>query len=283
MEINGIEITHPDKQMFPDFDVTKEDIAKYYHKAAKYMVPFLKGRPVTLVRSPEGVGKGVFYQRHPGEYFPDFIGEAKIKDEGKTEIYITIDAEEDLIYLANQGVIEFHAWGSETKDQDRPDMVIWDLDPSPEVEWKWVVDAALAINETLTKLKLETFVKVSGSKGIHVYIPIEPKHDWDTVKQFSLEIAEFLVGQDPKHYTTEIRKDNRVGKIFIDYLRNNKGGTAVSPFSLRAKSKPAISLPIKWSDVDYKLEPNGFLINDTSLTANHPWKNFFDIKQQLPL
>lgn len=283
MEISGIEITHPDKLMFPGSKVTKGDIAEYYSKVAKLMVPFLKGRPVTLVRSPEGVDKGVFYQRHPGEYFPDYIGRVKIRANEEVETYITVDSEEDLVYLANQGVIEFHAWGSKSKDEDRPDMVIWDLDPSPEVEWKWVVDAALIINEVLTKLKLKTFVKVSGSKGIHVYIPIQPKHDWDTVKQFSLEIAEFLVGKDPEHYTTEVRKENRVGKIFIDYLRNNKGGTAVSPFSLRAKSKPAISLPIRWSDVDYKLEPNGFLIGDTKLTASHPWQDFFETKQDLPL
>lgn len=283
IQISGVKISHPDKIMYPGFGVTKHDVAEYYAEAAKLIVPFLKGRPVTLVRSPEGVKKGSFYQRHPGEYFPDYINRVKIHTDEGTEIYVSVDAEEDLVYLANQGVLEFHAWGSTAKNEDRPDMLIWDFDPGQGAPWSSVVTGALLVHDILDKLNLKSFVKVSGSKGLHVYLPIQPKLDWDKAKQFTLEVANTMVSMEPKLFTTEIRKDERKGKVFIDYLRNTKGGTAVSPFSLRAKDKPAISMPIKWSEVTEKLQPNAFLIPETKLKSTHPWQGFFATNQKLPI
>ncbi len=286
MQIAGIELTHPDKIYYPSQHTTKLQVAEYYERAAEFILPFLKNRQATLVRSPEGVTKGAFYQRHAGEYFPDYIERVKIHGKAETEIYITIDAVNDLIYLANQGVLEFHAWASTVDAEDNPDQIVWDLDPGSKDEWPYVVEGALLLKDYLESLGLKSFAKLSGSKGIHVVLPIKASHSWDEVKKFSLTTAEAIVDQAPEHFTVHIPKSQRVGKVFIDYLRNSKGATAVSPFSLRAKDVPAAAVPISWDEVSVKNLPNSHLIDKLTphklheLAAN--WSDFWHTKQQLP-
>jgi bifunctional non-homologous end joining protein LigD len=286
MQIAGVELTHPDKIFYPEGNFTKQDVAEYYERAAEYLLPFLIGRPATLVRSPAGVNKGVFYQRHAGEYFPDYIERVKIHGKEETEIYITIDELNDLIYLVNQGVLEFHAWGSTCKHEDNPDQLIWDLDPGSAGEWKYVVQGALMIKEKLERLGLKPFAKLSGSKGIHVVLPIKPAHSWEEGKAFTLLIAEQIVADDPDHFTVSLPKEDRVGKVFIDYLRNSKGATAVSPFSLRARQVAAAAAPIDWKEVELSMQPNHYTLDKLDKPtlkklAAH-WKDFWEVSQSLP-
>lgn len=286
MQIAGVELTHPDKVYYPSHHTTKLEVAKYYERAAEFMLPFLKNRPATLVRSIHGVQAGTFYQRHPGEYFPDYIERVKIHGKEETEIYITLDALEDLIYLVNQGVLEFHAWASTDDDENHPDQIVWDLDPGENTDYSTVVTGALLLKEYLEDRGLKPFAKLSGSKGIHVVLPIKPDYTWDHVKKFSLQTAQFIAENEPSMFTTELPKLKRVGKVFIDYLRNSKGATAVSPFSLRAKNVPAAAVPICWDEVDTKHLPNMYLIDklDHSQLQDlaSEWSDFWKSKQSLP-
>lgn len=282
MQIAGVEITHPDKSIFPEQNITKQQIAEYYQSVEHLMLPFLKNRPVTLVRGPHGVGEGIFYQRHPSENFPDYIERVKIEGKTETEIYITIDALNDIIYLVNIGVIEFHAWGATNDNEDRPDWLVWDLDPGSPAEWPFVVEGAHLIKEVLDDQGLQSFVKLSGNKGVHVVLPIKPSKGWDEAKQFTLDMANEIVSKQPQHFTTKIPKTERVGKVFVDYLRNSKAATAVSPYSLRAKPGSGISMPISWEELGTDMKPNQFHVQNSSAELKkHPWAKFFKVEQSI--
>lgn len=284
MQYAGVEVTHPDKEMYPELGVTKGDVARYYHKYAQRIVKYLRHRPVTLVRGPHGVGGPMFYQRHPAEYFPDYIDRVKVSMKSGTGMYIELDAEEDLIYLVNQGVLEFHAWGSKVSHIDKPDLLIWDLDPGEGCPWELLVQCAHLVQDKLEKLKLEPFIKLSGSKGIHIYLHIKPQYTWDEGKAFALDIAGQIAAAAPDKFTTELPKQKRVGKVFIDYLRNSKGGTAVSPFSLRAKSGGGVSLPITWETLKKHSHADDFNITDalSKPLVEDNWEDLFSKTYSLP-
>lgn len=257
--IQNIEITHPDKILFPESKISKLDVAKYYEKVSDKILPFLKGRPVTLVRNPEGINEKGFYQRHPFESFPEYIERVKIKEKsGEKDLYIAIDEVSDLIYLSNLGVLEYHAWLSKIEDLEHPDMLIFDLDPDPKSDWNKVIEAALWLKERLEKQGFKPKARVSGGKGIHVVAYYKEKITWKRSKEFTKNIALELVEYDPDNYLIDLSKAKRAGKVFIDFYRNERGATAVVPYSLRARPGASICMEVNWEDVNSELRPDKF-------------------------
>lgn len=263
MQIKGIEITHPERILFPEDKITKLDIAQYYEKYSKDILKYLKGRAVSLVRNPAGINKQGFYQRHPSESFPDYIERVKINEKsGEEDIYIALDEVKDLIYLSNLGVIEYHAWLSKIDDLEHPDILIFDLDPDKDANWKKVIEAAFWIKQRLEKDGLTPNVRVSGGKGIHIVADHKKKMSWDESKEYTKSIAQELVETDSNNYLIDMSKKDRKGKIFIDFYRNERGATAVVPYSLRARAGAPVCMPIEWSEVNEKLKPNQFKLKD---------------------
>lgn len=263
MTVAGVEITHPERVLFPEDGITKLDVVNYYHKVAKKMIPFLTNRAVSLVRSPGGIDEGRFYQKHPSENFPEYIDRIKIKEkDGETNLYIEIDSENDLVYLANLGTIEFHTWLSKVQDLEHPDICIIDFDPDLSDVWKYVIDGIKYLKKEVEELGFESEARVTGGKGVHLVFEYKQKTTWPDAKAFAKSLAQKLVDQDPEHYTLDMSKEKRKGKIFLDYLRNERGSTAVSPYSLRTKPGAPFAKPIPWTEVTYELKPNKFKLKD---------------------
>src|SRR5260221_1897608 len=262
--IDGVKITHPSKLLFPEDNISKLDVANYYKSVSKYFLKELKNRRVTLVRSPDGIHGQRFFQKHPTESFPDYIERIKINEKTGNGIYILIDSLNDLMYLVNLGAIEFHTWGSTADDIEHPDRAVFDLDPDPSVDMKDVVGLAKQLKQVLENIGYEPKLKTSGNKGYHIIIDFKKRNkDWPKTKEFARLIAQHIVKINPELYTTELRKDERGGKIFIDFYRNERGATTVAAYSLRTKPTAPISWPIEWDDLDKTL-PNKFNIKNYS-------------------
>jgi bifunctional non-homologous end joining protein LigD len=213
------------------------------------------------------------------------VRRVSIRDKTKSEDYLTIDGLDGLIELVQFGSLEIHPWGARIDDIEKPDRIIFDLDPDPSVPWKDVIAAAREIRTDLESVGLESFAKTTGGKGLHVVIPIVPKHTWTTVKGFARTFAEFLVERSPKTYTATPVKRARRGKIFIDYLRNERGATAIAPYSPRARAGAPVSVPLAWREVAPKLDPRSFTVDAVrkrlASAKADPWEHFFDIRQDI--
>lgn len=259
--IDGVKITHPDKVLFYSPVLTKLDIITYYKKVSKLFIEEVKGRPISMVRSPNGIKGPKFYQKHPSESFPEYIERVKIKEKDEYDTYITIDQLNDILYLVNIGVLEFHIWGSKVDDIETPDRIIFDLDPGTSDDLK-LRELALLIKKILEANNYHPQIKTSGSKGFHIYADISHlKLSWEDLKLISKTIAESVVKINPQEYTTEFYKNKREGKIFIDYLRNDRGSTMVAPYSLRIKNDAPISMPFEWEELK-KMSPQSFNISN---------------------
>jgi bifunctional non-homologous end joining protein LigD len=287
-EVAGVRLTHAHKVYYPDNGVTKLELAKYYQRIEEWMMPELRDRPLSLVRMPGGITGEKFFQKHPTDNFPDYIDRIRIKEKKGTTEYIWVDELNDIMYLVNLGVLELHTWGSTIPKVDYPDRVVFDLDPDPIAPWDYVIEGAKLIRQILSELKLESFVKTSGGKGLHIVLPLKNEvHKWDTIKDFSLLIAENLVKHQPDKYTVELRKDERVGKVFVDYLRNSKGATTIAAFSTRARPGAAVSVPVFWEEVTTKLQPNQYNIHNIfqrlAKLQENPWQEIDRVDQNLPI
>ncbi len=256
MEIAQVEITHPDKVIFPKKNITKGDMAEYYDKIADQMLPYLKDRPLTLHRFPNGIEEAGFYQKNISDYFPDYIKTVEIDTEEGTNTQIICNDKRTLLYLANQGTVEFHIWLSKKDKIRQPDKVIFDLDP-PENGFEKVREAAKVVRNYLRKQKKEPQLMTTGQKGLHLYYSIRRGKDFDEIKKEARKVAEEVTRLRPDLLTTKIRKDQREGKIFVDYLRNAYAQTAVCPFSLRANEEAGVATPLEWEELS-KLESASF-------------------------
>ncbi len=243
-------LTSPTRILFPKTGHTKEQIAAYYKYVAPAMLPFLKNFPVSLVRAPEGVASPKFYQRHPQEYFPAYIERVRVAEKEGSGVYILLDSYEDIEYLVNIGTIEFHQWHAKPESPNMANAMIFDLDPGPEVTIERLQEATWLLHERLTWEGFPNFVKTSGIKGYHIKVPRNGRAGWDEVRSDAKDIALSLSTKYPRLFTVEIKKEERKEKIFIDYLRNSRGATNVAPFSLRAYTKPTISVPFEWQELD---------------------------------
>ncbi len=280
-------LTHPDKILDPATGVTKEALARYYHAIAKYMLPFIADRPLTLVRCPDGSVKPCFYQKHKNQMIGGSFGTVTVVDKktGKPEPYITLSKVETIVELAQIGVLEVHPWSACNDSLEKPDQVIFDLEPDDAVGWQAIVDSAIEIRKRLKSIGLQSFVKSTGGKGLHVVIPILPEQEWPAVKQFAHSFVLRMEKDQPSLFITKMTKAARKGKIYLDYLRNERGATAVAPFSPRARIGLPVAMPLSWTELNSNHLPH-FLVSELhkweSRLSRNPWKNMSGTEQHLP-
>jgi bifunctional non-homologous end joining protein LigD len=282
----AVRLTHPDKVLDPESGLTKRELAEYYAAIAKHMLPHIAGRPLSLVRCPDGAGKPCFFQKHVTAMLPKGIGTVQVPDKktGKPEPYITLDSEDALVGLAQMGVLEVHPWGSRNHDLEHPDRLILDLDPDESLPWSVLCEAAAEARKRLKKLGLESFLKLTGGKGLHIVAPIEPTLRWTELKQAAHHFVLVMERDRPELYLTKMTKSARKGKIYLDYLRNERGATAVAPFSPRARLGAHVSLPLPWSALKEGKLPVP-AVRDfeewKSRLKRDPWKAMLTTKQRL--
>jgi bifunctional non-homologous end joining protein LigD len=285
--VAGVRITHPDKLMFPELGLTKLDIAKYYESVGQWMLPHLKGRPLTLVFCPTGVGEGCTYLRHTKVWGPKVIRRVKIQEKTKVGEYMVVDTLEALVSLAQMNVLEIHTWNSTVDRLEQPDRIIFDLDPGRRVASAQVIAAAKELRKMLTTVGLKTWVKTTGGRGLHIVAPMVPGRDWSECLEFARAIAGVMVEQDSSRYTTDFRKAGRDDKILIDYLRNNRTNTSICAFSVRARDGAPVSMPIPWADLKPSLKPERFTVKSTpdylAKRRVDPWRDYSSWKQRLKL
>ena len=271
----GVTISHPEKALWPKSKagpaVTKLDLARYMAAAAERMLPHIEERPISIVRTPDGIEGETFFQRHAlkGTQVPMLA----IKVSGEKQPYLGVDSAAALVALAQQAVTEIHPWGSKKGEPDVPERIILDLDPAPDVDFDRVVEGAQELRKRLTKLGFEPFVKTTGGKGLHVVIAIKPGSTWPDAKAFAKAMATGLETDMPDRYTTTIAKKARTGKIFVDYLRNDRTSTGVAPWSPRAREGAPVAVPIAWSQVKKGLDPQAFNVRTIGpvLKKADPW------------
>ncbi|AGB75670.1 MULTISPECIES: DNA ligase D [Rhizobium] len=281
---SSVSLTHGDRLYWPDEGVTKAGLADYYAEVWRYMGPFVVGRPLALVRCPNGIAGQHFFQKHAWKGMNRNI--ALAKDPQDEEPYVSIDDLNGLIGLVQAAVLEIHPWGSMIGNWEKPDMIIMDLDPGPDVAWSKVIAAAEETAERLRQTGLVPFVKTSGGKGLHIVCPLVARAEWPAVKAFTKGIADAMAADSPDRYVSTITKSKRRGKILIDYLRNQRGSTAVAPYSTRARPGAAVSMPLLWEELSPAIGPDYFTVLNvpTRLAALHsdPWADFRKAAEPLP-
>lgn len=281
----NVSLSHPEKLLYSQPNITKFDLATFYKKIADWILPHVINRPLTLLRCPEGIDQKCFYQKHSNEKVPKGMGAVRIKN-GEPD-YLFIKDLTGLIGLVQWDVLEIHPWGSKTKTPQNPDRIIFDLDPDENTQWKDIIKTAFLLRDNLQSIGLESFVKTSGGKGLHIVVPLTGKHTWEQVKQFSRSVAEVMVQQKPMLYTATMSKAKRHNKIFIDYLRNAEGATAVAAYSVRARQNAPVSTPITWQELKTLKSPAQFNVKNFLSRLNKlkqdPWKGFFQVQQKLKL
>jgi bifunctional non-homologous end joining protein LigD len=284
--IPNLQLTHAEKILDEETKLTKQQLAEYYFEVSDHLLPHIAGRPLSIVRCPEGSGKPCFFQKHIGLGVPKGINSVSVpnkKGEGSEE-YITVSTQQGLVALAQMGVLEIHPWGSENESLEKPDRIIFDLDPDEAIEWKTLAESAIEVRDVLKELGLVSFVKSTGGKGLHVVAPIQPKHEWPEVKEFTRNVAQALEASRPERYLIKMTKSARKGRIFLDYLRNERGSTAVAPYSPRARKGVRVAIPLRWEELR-KGNPMEFAVANFDTwkkrLKNDPWEDLPRTKQAL--
>ena len=252
---------------------------------ADWILPHLSGRPLTLVRCPGGSKKTCFFQKHAWAGLSDFIVRQTLRDSGKAEEVLFVRDIQGVVALAQAGVLEMHPWGATVERPDAPDRVIFDFDPGEGVAWADVITGAREVRDRLDRLNLTSFVKTTGGKGLHVVVPLTATASWDEAKSFTEALADAMVADSPERYTTSSAKGERGGRIFIDYLRNTRGATAVAPYSTRARPGAPVSTPLSWDELSGEMPSNHFTLAtvvERVRGVEDPWADFHRTKQSLP-
>ena len=285
MMFKGLRLTHPDRVLYPDAALTKLDLARYYQAVADRALPNLVHRPLTLVRCPDGQGKPCFYQKHLGKGAPEAIGHVDIVEDGETVAYPVIKDLAGLIGLIQMNVLEIHPSGATAEKLDTPDRITIDLDPDEGLAWERVTEAAVDIREALLAIGLQSFTKTTGGKGLHVVVPLQPKLGWDEVKAFTKWVADQFVAQSPDRFTANQAKRARRGRIYIDYLRNSRGATAIGAYSPRARPGAPVSTPLFWEEVEEGVRPQSFTVSTVperlAALNKDPWAEIGKLRQSL--
>ena len=284
-EYAGVKLTHPDRVLYPEQGLTKRDLAQYYVAVADWLMPHVANRPLTLVRCPDGRHKECFFQKHVSNNVGPEIKRIDVPEGDGVGVYLSVDSISGVIALVQMGVLEIHVWGSPNRRLEYPDRMIFDLDPDPEVPWERVVEGSLMVRNRLLDLGLESFVKTTGGKGLHVVAPLSSKNGWDDVKGFSKKIAEELSHAYPERYLAKMSKALRRGRIFIDYLRNGRGATAIAAFSTRSRDRATVSAPLTWEELVAGVRPDQYTISNMperlAKLKKDPWADYAKTKQFL--
>ncbi len=280
--IEGVKITNPDKVIFNDPEVTKEDVIRYYSKVSERMLPYVRHRILSIVRCPKGVSQACFYKKHPSPGSKGIVTIPIHSSNKESEDYFYIENISGLISEAQMGTLEFHTWGSCVDELEKPDVMVFDLDPDEGMDLSRVRQGAVDVKAILDELSLNSYLKTSGGKGYHVVVPLKPFVTWDKFHDFAKQVAEVMEHKWPDRYTSNVRKAKRADKIFIDWIRNARGATSIAPYSLRARKGARVSMPIAWDEL-YTVDPDGINVEDALLriTKNDPWKDFFQNNQML--
>lgn len=279
-------LTKPDKILYAEDKISKQDLLTYYETVSELILPYLASRLLTLVRCTSHYQQ-CFYQRHHNKSTPKALRSFIDKQGEEEKKYLYLDNKEGLFSLVQMGVLEIHPWGSQIEHIEQPDILVFDLDPAPDVSWYKVVLAAKEVRDYLAEYQLISFVKTTGGKGLHIVVPIQPEYDWVEVKNFTHVFVQCLEKIKPKEYIGTMTKSKREGKIFIDYLRNQRAATAIGAYSTRARIHAPVSTPLFWEELSDKKEENTYTIKTLPKRLDQlkedPWKNFWDVKQSLRL
>ena len=285
LRVRGVRISSPDKVLWPEQGVTKGELFAYYTAVADAMLPQLVDRPLTLVRCPSGAESKCFYQKHANDQVPDIIPRVAVEERDGTEPYMVVDGLPSLIALVQLGVLEFHVWGSRRDRLDRPDRLVFDLDPDEDLAFGEVARAALDLRERLRALGLESFAKSTGGKGLHVVVPITRRSDWEGARTFTQAVARAMVADEPERFTAKMSKSRRTGRIFVDYLRNAFNATAIADYSTRARPGAPVAAPLAWDEVDPDADaPPSHTIRSVPgrLAADaDPWAGYDAVRQSI--
>ncbi len=284
--IADVSISHPDRVMFPDCQLTKADIARFYERIADWIVPHVEGRPLTLVRCPQGLSGDCFFMKHSKVWAPPALRRVSIQEKTKVGDYLIADTPAAIVSLVQMDVLEIHTWNTCIDNVELPDRVVFDIDPGSQVPWTRVVESARLVRRMLETMGLESFPKTTGGKGLHVVVPLIPRANWKECLDFSRALAEAIERHAPDQYTTAFAKAGRERKILVDYLRNNRTNTSVAAFSTRARKGAPISMPIRWEELVSSLKPAAWTIRTAerrlSALRRDPWRDYWKTKQRLP-
>jgi bifunctional non-homologous end joining protein LigD len=277
VRVAGVAISHPERPIWPREAIRKFDLARYYARVGPWLLPHLAYRPLSLVRCPSGAAAECFFQRHMHSAPPEGVRTFKWERSTKGK-YLYVTSLPAVVRLVQRGVVEFHTWGSVMPRPHQPDRITLDLDPDPALPWAQLAEAARLVRTLVAELGLEGFLKTTGGKGLHIVIPLEPRHRWDQVKRHARAIAESLARTMPDRFTASVAKRRRAGRVFVDYLRNGEAATAVAAYSARARAGAPVSMPIGWDELADDVRGSRFNVrNVPDLLAkrrNDPWAGY---------
>jgi bifunctional non-homologous end joining protein LigD len=279
-------ISHPERVVFEGATYTKGDVADYYRSVAKWLLPELVDRPLSLLRCPDGSQGQCFFQKHHTESLGDNVHGVPLRQKSGTEQYLYVDSIEGVIDLVQMNTLEFHLWGARLDDPEKPDRLVFDLDPGDGVRWPAVVAAARDMRAALRRAGLQGFVRLSGGKGVHVVVPIARGPSWEQVHDFCEAFSDAMAADKPERYVATMSKAKRPRKIFIDWLRNTRGATSVASWSLRARKGAPVAVPLRWEDLGKLTRPDAFDLDAAKQRASRlrkdPWEGFAGLRQRLP-
>jgi bifunctional non-homologous end joining protein LigD len=275
-----VTITHPDRVVFPDSGITKGDLAAYYDRVSEWMLPHVRGRPISMQRFPDGItGKGFFHKDIP-DYFPDFVERVTVDKADGTVTHVVIENRETLVYLVGQNCITPHVWVARADRLHQPDRLVFDLDPPPSSDFAAVRRAARWTGELLDELGLAPFAQVTGSKGIHVWTPLRRRASFEDVRELTIRAAQVLAARHPDELTTEFRKAKRGGRILVDVARNRYAQTTVPPYAVRPRPGAPVATPIEWDELsDSRLRPDRWTVRNVIRRIEKkgdPWADIQD-------
>ena len=283
--IAGIALSNPERVLYPEQGITKKELARYYESVADWILPHVAERPLTIVRCPQGREKTCFYQKHLNEGMPAALYGVAIAEKTGEGVYVALRDLSGLISLVQIGALEIHPWGSRNDDVEKPDRLTIDLDPGPDVPWARVIEAAIHVRAVLEDAGLESFVKTTGGKGLHVVVPLTRRSGWDEAKAFSEAVSNAVTSSDPSRYVAVMTKAKRQGKIYIDFHRNGRGATAVAAYSTRARAGATVSMPLRWEELEAGATADQFTLQNVQARLKSPkqdaWAGFFDVRQSI--
>lgn len=279
VDVGGTELTHPERILYPELGVTKLALARYYESIHEWVLPYLARRPLVLLRCPEG-RQACFYQKHLAKSQARSVPRVSIQEGGNVREYVYVNSLADIESLVQHGVLEFHTWGCQVDDVEHPDLLVFDLDPAAEAAWAEVLRTARELRDRLHGLGLTAFPRTTGGKGLHLVVPLRPRADWELAKAFAHLVVEQHARDEPRLLTTNMSLAKRHARIYLDYLRNTRGSTAIACYSARARPQAPVAVPLRWDELSLALRSDHYTVETLPRRLNalkaDPWEGFFE-------